>query len=123
MFLNAVTLVETDLEPLELLRVLQQIEAQFGRDGRFVGARGRWISICLLFEDRILDTPELCLPHPRMRVRRFVLEPLVEVAPAAVDPVTLGRLPQILADLIGSPADRIDRSEPLSPGKRPSIMR
>jgi 2-amino-4-hydroxy-6-hydroxymethyldihydropteridine diphosphokinase len=104
MFLNAVARIETDLEPLEVLRVLQQIEAQFGRE-RTVQWGARTLDLdLLLFEDRILDTPELCLPHPRMRARRFVLEPLVEVAPALVDPVTLRPFAAILADLIGSSA-------------------
>jgi 2-amino-4-hydroxy-6-hydroxymethyldihydropteridine diphosphokinase len=102
MFLNAVSLVVTDLEPLELLRVLQEIEANFGRE-RTVHWGERTLDLdLLLFEHRIIDTPELCLPHPRMRTRRFVLEPLVEVAPALVDPVTLRPFAAILADLIAS---------------------
>jgi 2-amino-4-hydroxy-6-hydroxymethyldihydropteridine diphosphokinase len=102
MFLNAVSVVVTDLEPLELLRVLQEIEANFGRE-RTVHWGERTLDLdLLLFEHRIIDTPELCLPHPRMRTRRFVLEPLVEVAPALVDPVTLRPFAAILADLIAS---------------------
>jgi 2-amino-4-hydroxy-6-hydroxymethyldihydropteridine diphosphokinase len=104
MFLNSVARVETDLEPLPLLRVLQEIEAQFGRE-RTVRWGERTLDLdLLLFEDRILDTPELCLPHPRMRARRFVLEPLVEVVPALVDPVTHRPFATILAELIGSSA-------------------
>ncbi len=99
MFLNAVALVETKLEPIELLRVLQQIEAQFGRE-RTVRWGERTLDLdLLLFEDRILETPELSLPHPRMRGRRFVLEPLVEVAPTAVDPETRRPFAEILAEL------------------------
>jgi 2-amino-4-hydroxy-6-hydroxymethyldihydropteridine diphosphokinase len=103
MFLNAVAVLETDLEPLPLLRVLQTIETQFGRE-RAVHWGERTLDLdLLLFDDRILDTPELCLPHPRMNSRRFVLEPLLEVAPAAVDPVTLRPFAAILAELIASP--------------------
>jgi 2-amino-4-hydroxy-6-hydroxymethyldihydropteridine diphosphokinase len=101
MFLNAVALVETDFEPLPLLHVLQEIEAQFGRE-RTVRWGERTLDLdLLLFDDRIAETPELCLPHPRMRTRRFVLEPLVEVAARAVDPVTGRPFAAILADLIG----------------------
>jgi 2-amino-4-hydroxy-6-hydroxymethyldihydropteridine diphosphokinase len=102
MFLNAVALLETDLEPLALLGVLQEIETRFGRQ-RTVRWGARTLDLdLLLFDDRIIDTPELCLPHPRMRTRRFVLEPLVEVAPGAMDPVTSRPFAAILADLIGS---------------------
>ena len=82
--------------------MLQEIEARFGRE-RTVHWGERTLDLdLLLFEDRIIDTPELCVPHPRMRTRRFVLEPLVEVAPAAVDPVTRRPFAAILADLIAS---------------------
>jgi 2-amino-4-hydroxy-6-hydroxymethyldihydropteridine diphosphokinase len=102
MFLNAVALLETDLEPLSLLHVLQEIETRFGRE-RTVRWGERTLDLdLLLFDNRIIDTPELCLPHPRMRTRRFVLEPLVEVAPGAVDPVTGRPFSAILADLIRS---------------------
>src|SRR6478736_255320 len=67
MFLNAVALLETDLEPLPLLHVLQEIEVQFGRQ-RTVRWGERTLDLdLLLFHDRIIDTPELCLPHPRIR--------------------------------------------------------
>src|SRR5262245_46973550 len=81
MFLNAVARLETDLEPLALLHALQEIETRFGRQ-RTVRWGERTLDLdLLLLDDQIIDTPELCLPHPRMRTRRFVLEPLVEVAP------------------------------------------
>jgi 2-amino-4-hydroxy-6-hydroxymethyldihydropteridine diphosphokinase len=102
MFLNAVAQLETDLEPLPLLHALQAIEARFGRQ-RTVRWGERTLDLdLLLFDDRIIDTPELCVPHPRMRTRRFVLEPLVEVAPDTVDPVTRQPFAAILADLIRS---------------------
>jgi 2-amino-4-hydroxy-6-hydroxymethyldihydropteridine diphosphokinase len=102
MFLNAVVALETALDPLPLLHVLQEIEARFGRE-RLVQWGERTLDLdLLLFDGRIVDTPELCLPHPRMHTRRFVLEPLVEVAPTAVDPVTGRPFAAILADLIRS---------------------
>jgi 2-amino-4-hydroxy-6-hydroxymethyldihydropteridine diphosphokinase len=100
MFLNAVVGIETALEPLPLLHVLQEIEARFGR-ARTVHWGERTLDLdLLLFDGRILDTPELRLPHPRMHTRRFVLEPLLEVAPTAVDPVTGRAFAAILADLV-----------------------
>ena len=94
MFLNAVAVLETDLEPLPLLHVLQEIEARFGRQ-RTVRWGERTLDLdLLLFDDRIIDTPELCVPHPRMRTRRFVLEPLVEVAPRRSTRSPAGRLPR-----------------------------
>jgi 2-amino-4-hydroxy-6-hydroxymethyldihydropteridine diphosphokinase len=102
MFLNAAAQLETDLEPLALLHVLQEIEARFGRQ-RTVRWGERTLDLdLLLFDDQVIDTPELCLPHERMRTRRFVLEPLVEVAPRAVDPVTRRPFAEILAELIRS---------------------
>jgi 2-amino-4-hydroxy-6-hydroxymethyldihydropteridine diphosphokinase len=102
MFLNAVALLETELEPLPLLQDLQEIETRFGRQ-RTVRWGERTLDLdLLLFDDRRIDTPELCLPHPRMRTRRFVLEPLLEVAPGAIDPVTRRPFATILAELIQS---------------------
>jgi 2-amino-4-hydroxy-6-hydroxymethyldihydropteridine diphosphokinase len=98
-YLNAVALVETDLLPVALLHVLEEIEARFGRE-RTVRWGARTLDLDLLvFDDRIIETPELEIPHPRMRTRRFVLEPLVEVVPEAVDPVTGRPFAAILADL------------------------
>ena len=102
MFLNAVASLETDFEPLPLLQVLHEIESQFGRE-RTVRWGERTLDLdLLLFDDRVIDTPELSLPHPRMRTRRFVLGPLLEVAPGAVDPLTGQPFAAILADLIQS---------------------
>ncbi len=102
MFLNAVVEIETSLDPLSLLRVLQDIEARFGRQ-RSVHWGERTLDLdLLLFDDRIIDTPELSVPHPRMHTRRFVLEPMLEVAPTALDPVTGRPFAAILADLIES---------------------
>jgi 2-amino-4-hydroxy-6-hydroxymethyldihydropteridine diphosphokinase len=98
-FLNAVAVLETEFEPIELLRVLQRIEAQFGRE-RTVRWGERTLDLdLLLFEDRILQSPELCVPHPRMRTRRFVLEPLVEVDAGSVDPETRRPFAELLAEL------------------------
>jgi 2-amino-4-hydroxy-6-hydroxymethyldihydropteridine diphosphokinase len=87
-FLNAAIALETALEPLELLRTLLQIELEFGRDrsaGIINGPRTLDLDL-LLYEDRILDLPELQLPHPRLAERAFVLVPLAEIAASRVEP-------------------------------------
>jgi 2-amino-4-hydroxy-6-hydroxymethyldihydropteridine diphosphokinase len=99
LFLNAAALLETTLDPFALLHVLQEIEEKFGR-ARAVHWGERTLDLdLLLFDDRIVDTPELTIPHPHLAVRRFVLEPLAEIAPEAVDPVTEQTIVDLLADL------------------------
>ena len=87
-FRNAAATLETDLDARGLRAALLDIEAAIGRD-RTAGAAGpRIIDLdLLLFGDRVLDEPGLVVPHPRMHRRRFVLEPLVEIAPNAWHPV------------------------------------
>jgi 2-amino-4-hydroxy-6-hydroxymethyldihydropteridine diphosphokinase len=85
-FLNGALLVETALPAPRLLEVFQAVELQFGRQ-----RRQRWgprsLDLDLLLYDRlILQTAELCIPHPRMAWRRFVLEPANEIAPEMVHP-------------------------------------
>jgi 2-amino-4-hydroxy-6-hydroxymethyldihydropteridine diphosphokinase len=79
-FTNAVAELETGLEPTELLTALLEIESQMGR----VRGDRRWgprlIDLdLLLFDDRVMDLPELTLPHPLMHQRAFVLVPLAEL--------------------------------------------
>ncbi len=82
-YLNAAAELETTLEPSALLCVLQKIEARFGRV-RTVRWGERTLDLdLLLYDDLVLDSPELTVPHPRMADRRFVLEPLAEIAPDA----------------------------------------
>jgi 2-amino-4-hydroxy-6-hydroxymethyldihydropteridine diphosphokinase len=103
-YLNAAAVIETDLDAHGLLRVLEGIEAQFGRV-RSVRWGERTLDLdLLLFGDEIISTLELTVPHPRLRVRRFVLEPLAEVAPEAVDPVTKRTIADLLAALEEGPS-------------------
>jgi 2-amino-4-hydroxy-6-hydroxymethyldihydropteridine diphosphokinase len=98
-YLNAAAAIETTLEPLVLLRVLQAIEARFGR-GRTVRWGERTLDLdLLLFDDRVIDSPELTVPHPRLAERRFVLEPLAEIAPDAVEPTTGRTVSGLLREL------------------------
>jgi 2-amino-4-hydroxy-6-hydroxymethyldihydropteridine diphosphokinase len=103
-YLNAAAVIETDLDAHGLLRVLKVIEPQFGRV-RSVRWGERTLDLdLLLFGDEIISTLELTVPHPRLRVRRFVLEPLAEVAPESVDPVTKRTIADLLAALEEGPS-------------------
>ncbi len=86
-FLNAVVLLETKLEPVYLLRQLQKIERELGRK-RVEKWGPRTIDLDILyFDDIIMDTEELTLPHPFIENRDFVLKPLSQIAPHKVNPV------------------------------------
>jgi 2-amino-4-hydroxy-6-hydroxymethyldihydropteridine diphosphokinase len=98
-YLNAAAALETTLDPLELLHVLQTIEARFGRV-RTVRWGERTLDLdLLLFDDRVIQTPALSIPHPRLTERRFVLEPLAEIAPQAVEPRTGRTVSELLGEL------------------------
>lgn len=100
-YLNAVILVETALEPGELLRELLAIERAHGRERQ---STARWaprtLDLDMLFVDqRIVASEELMLPHPRLHERVFVLRPLAEVAPGWVHPVRDVTVAEMLAAL------------------------
>jgi len=96
-FLNAVVALDTLLTPTELLELLLSIEDDLGRT-RTVPQGPRDIDLdLLLYGELCLDTPELTLPHPRLLQRRFVLVPLLEVAPELRHPQTGRRLADHLA--------------------------
>jgi 2-amino-4-hydroxy-6-hydroxymethyldihydropteridine diphosphokinase len=85
-FLNCVVEATTELPAAELLKKLRQIEAAMGSK-KIVAKGPRLIDLdILLYGDESIDTPELQVPHPRMRLRRFVLVPLAEIAPALRHP-------------------------------------
>jgi len=105
-FLNCVVALETTETPEQLMMALLQIEQQMGR--RRIQKKGpRTIDIdILLFDEAILDSPALTIPHPAMHQRRFVLEPLAEIAPEVRHPVLEKTIRELLEAL---PAGQIVR--------------
>ena len=83
-YLNAVALLRTGQEPLDLLHALQAFELQAGRERPYRIARRTLDLDIELWGDRYSDATELTLPHPRMWQRAFVLLPLAEIAPGCV---------------------------------------
>jgi 2-amino-4-hydroxy-6-hydroxymethyldihydropteridine diphosphokinase len=100
-FLNAALLLETALEPLDLLRALLAIELAMGRVRTGVPAKGtRIIDLDLvLFDEVVMTSAELTLPHPGLAERRFVLEPLSQIAPEWVHPATGETVAEMLRGL------------------------
>lgn len=88
-FLNGALVLETELEPAALMRGLLGVERAMGREREGAVAKGpRVIDLdLLLYADVVIATEELTLPHPEMQKRRFVLEPLAEIAPEWVHPM------------------------------------
>ena len=126
-FLNMVVQAETELPPLELLKFLKSLETELGRTPTFrYGPRLIDIDI-LFYDDLILQTPELTIPHPKLHERAFVLVPLADVALEWVHPVlrqtigeilkqtdTAGVFPFIDAEPPPHPSTALDKSNPVS---------
>ena len=95
-FLNCIVQGKTTIPALDLLRALREIERRMG--SKKLIARGpRLIDIdILLYGQQTIDSPELQVPHPRMHLRRFVLAPLVELAPNAEHPSWSATAAQLL---------------------------
>ena len=98
-FLNAALVGETALRIHEFFRALQDIERAAGRERPFPSAPRTLDLDLILFGKTILREPQLEIPHPRFRERRFVLEPLAQIAPDLRDPVTSLTIAELLARL------------------------
>ena len=98
-FINMAVEVETDKKPEELLRVLEEIEKEIGRT-ETVKWGPRVIDLDILFyDDLILKTPDLEIPHPLLHERGFVLKPLSEIAPDKKHPVTGKTVKEMIENL------------------------
>jgi 2-amino-4-hydroxy-6-hydroxymethyldihydropteridine diphosphokinase len=98
-FLNQVVKVETYLEPEQLLRHLKRLEVVLGRVPNFQNGP-RLIDIDILFFDNlVIRTPPLMVPHPRLHERAFVLVPLVEIEPEMIHPILQRPVSKLLDDV------------------------
>lgn len=108
LFLNAAACFDTLLLPEEVLAVTQQIEKSLGRKEK--SRQGQYADRCididiLLYDDRVMQTPDMILPHPHMAERMFVLEPLAEIMPHMLHPQLRKTILQLKEEL----AERSER--------------
>jgi 2-amino-4-hydroxy-6-hydroxymethyldihydropteridine diphosphokinase len=97
-FLNQVLEVETELHPIEVLKIILTIETEMGRN-RMHKWEPRIIDIDLLFyADEIIESDELVVPHPLLHQRRFTLLPLAEIAANVVHPIFIKTIGELLVD-------------------------
>ena len=106
-FLNQVVMAETDVEPEPLLKHLKRLEIALGRTPSFQNGP-RLIDIDILFYDDImLNTASLVIPHPRLHERAFVLIPLADIAPDLIHPVLNKSVREMLADVNTNGVEKI----------------
>ena len=108
LFLNAAACFDTLLSPEEVLAVTQQIEKSLGRKEK--SRQGQYADRCididiLLCDDKVMQTPDMILPHPHMAERMFVLEPLAEIMPHLLHPLLRKTILQLKEEL----AERSER--------------
>jgi 2-amino-4-hydroxy-6-hydroxymethyldihydropteridine diphosphokinase len=97
-FLNQVLQIQTNLDPMALLNAILSIEEKLGRK-RNIKYGPRLIDIDILFyNNEVVQEKGLIIPHPQMQFRRFVLQPLAEIAPEKIHPLSHKSVQQMLAD-------------------------
>lgn len=112
-FINGVVLFQTDRSPEELLEELQRVELEIGRKREKTGVyEDRKIDLDILFcANLILELPHLSIPHPRNHLRKFVLQPLAEIAPRFICPVHQLSISKLLDRCI-DPTEAIEIKKP-----------
>jgi 2-amino-4-hydroxy-6-hydroxymethyldihydropteridine diphosphokinase len=101
-YLNAVVIAETSWSPEQVLQITQDIEKACGRTQKTIDTvyHDRTIDIdVLLYDNLILQTPHLTIPHPRMHLRAFVLQPLSAIAPFVVHPTLCKTIKSLYEEL------------------------
>lgn len=99
-FLNTVIELECDLQPEEILAITQRVENDAGRSDSKISNAPRQLDVDLLYlGETELNTTELTLPHPRLQLRKFVLNPLADICPDLILPNQSKTIRQLLTDL------------------------
>ncbi len=100
MFLNAAATADSELSAPAVLDLLLTVERRFGRERPYSGAPRTIDLDLILYGASVINAPGLIVPHPRFRERRFVLEPLAEIAADWVDPVTGKTIRELFALIV-----------------------
>ncbi len=98
-FVNCIVEIETNVRPTKVLEILFEVELQLGRQRNFKN-ESRVIDLDLIsYNDLIIESPELKLPHPRMHLRKFVIQPLCDINKNWIHPILKKKAFQILKEL------------------------
>jgi len=108
-FINAVAKLGTELSPFRLLELLQEIQRRAGRVKDPIPSGPRIIDLDIIFyDDAVIETTELAVPHPQMHKRAFVLQPICDIDPQLVHPAIHRRMQDLLREL-DDPSQGIER--------------
>jgi 2-amino-4-hydroxy-6-hydroxymethyldihydropteridine diphosphokinase len=100
-FINAVIKIVTNLAPHDLLARTRKVQDKFGRKGDAVRFGPRVLDLDIIFyQDLVLESDDLIIPHPRMHKRRFVLQPICDIDPSIVHPVLGSNVQTLLNQVV-----------------------